>query len=324
MNFPFRLLALGATWLLAAPAFAQGDAQGWPTRPVKMIAPFAPGGPVDIIARLVGQKLTESLGQQMIIENRPGAGGNIGTGIVAKSAPDGYTALVTSSAFVVNVSLFPNPGYDAHRDFAPVIVAAKQPNVIFVSAGVPARTLGEFLAYAKKTKPGFASPGSGTTPHLTAETVFRVMSGLDMTAIHFKGAGPSAAAVVAGEPPVGCGAISGPLPYIKSGKLRALAVSSAKRVASLPDVPTLAESGFPGIEDYTWVGILFPAGTPSAIVNKLNAEANRALQSPDLRERFTQLAFEPVGGSPQDFAEYIKVEIPKWGKVVQAGHILPD
>jgi tripartite-type tricarboxylate transporter receptor subunit TctC len=184
--------------------------------------------------------------------------------------------------------------------------------------------LQEFLAIAKKTQPGFASPGSGTTPHLTGETVFRVMAGLDMTAIHFKGAGPSAAAVVAGEPPVGCGAVSGPLPYIKSGKLRALAVSSATRIPSMPDVPTLAESGFPGVNDYTWVGILFPAGTSAAIVQKLNAEANRAIQSPELRERFTQLAFEPVGGSPQDFGAYIKTEIPKWAKVVQAGHIQPD
>jgi len=324
MKTPLRLAALAAAWLVAAPCLAQADAQDWPSRPVRVLAPFAPGGPVDIIARLVGQKLTESLGQQMIIENRPGAGGNIGTGIVAKAAPDGYTMLATSSAFVVNVSLFPNPGYDAQRDFAPVVVAAKQPNVIFVSAGVPARTLSEFLAIARKTNPGFASPGSGTTPHLTAETVFRVIGKLDMTAIHFKGAGPSAAAVVAGEPPVGCGAISGPLPYIKSGKLRALAVSSAARVPTLPDVPTLAESGFPGIEDYTWVGILFPAGTPAAIVQKLNAAANRALQSPDLRERFAALAFEPVGGSPQQFAEYIGTEIPKWAKVVHAGHIQPD
>jgi tripartite-type tricarboxylate transporter receptor subunit TctC len=310
----------------AAVFFFAGSAvaQSWPTKPVRLIAPFAPGGPVDIIGRLIGIKLNEYLGGQVLIDNRPGAGGNIGTATVAKAAPDGYTGLVTSSAFVVNVSLFANAGYDAERDFAPVAVVAKQPNVIFVNAGVPARTLAEFIELAKRTKPGFASPGSGTTPHLTAETVLRSLAKLDVTAIHFKGAGPAVTAVVAGEPPVGCGAISGPISFIKSGKLRALAVSSAKRVPALPDVPTLAESGFPGIEDYTWVGIFFPAGTPPAIVQKLNEAVNRAIRSPDIRERLDQLAFEPVGGSPREFADYIRTEIPKWAKVMRDANVKPE
>jgi tripartite-type tricarboxylate transporter receptor subunit TctC len=297
------------------------NAQAWPSRPVHLVIPFAPGGPTDIIARLVSQKLTEILGQPMLVESRAGAGGNVGTAAVAKSAPDGYTVLITSSAYAVNVSLSPNAGYDAERDFVPVINAAKQANVIFVHPGLPAKTLAELLALAKTTKLAFASPGSGTTPHLTGENLFNVTSKLDVTAIHFRGAGPAITAVVAGEPPIGAGALSTPLPYIKSGRLRALAVSSATRVAALPEVPTFAEAGFPGVEDYTWIGVFLPAGTPPAIAQKLNESINQALQSADMRERLDALAFEPVGGTPQQFSAYVKTEIAKWGKVVREGNI---
>jgi tripartite-type tricarboxylate transporter receptor subunit TctC len=322
MKLVLRAAACGVAFLLAGPCLAQGDVQ-WPSRPVRMIVPFAPAGPTDIIARLVGAKAGELLNTQVVIENHAGAGGNIGAAMVAKSAPDGYTALLTSSAFAVNVSLFSNPGYET-RQFEPVVVAARQPNLIFVAAGYPARTMAELVDLAKRTRPGYASPGVGTTPHLTAETVFRSMAGLDLTAIHFKGAGQAVTSVIAGEPPIGCGAISGPLPHIKSGKLRAIAVSSAKRVATLPDVPTLAESGFPGVEDYTWIGIFFPAGTPGAIVRKMNEAVNRALQDPGIRQRLDQFAFDPVGGSPRDFADYLKLEIPKWAKVVRAAKVKVD
>jgi tripartite-type tricarboxylate transporter receptor subunit TctC len=308
--------------MLAALVFAPGCyAQAWPTKPVRIMIPFAPGGPTDIIARLVGQKLGESLGQPFVVESRVGAGGNIGTAAAAKSAPDGYTVLLTSSAYAVNVSLSADPGYNPERDFAPAIVVCKQANLIFVHPSLPAKNLAELLALAKTRKLAFASPGSGTTPHLTGENVFNVISRLDMTPIHFRGAGPAITAVVGNEPPVGAGAVSTPLPYVKSGRLRAIAVSSAKRVAALPDVPTLAEAGFPGVEDDTWIGMLFPAGTPPAIVQKLNDSVNQALQQADFREKLDALAFDPVGGTPQQFADYIKVEITKWGKVVRAGNI---
>jgi len=322
MKLALRAAACGVALLCAGASVAQTQ---WPTKPVRLIAPFAPGGPVDIIGRLVGVKLADYLGQQVLIDNHPGAGGNIGTVQAAKSAPDGYTGLVTSSAYVVNPSLYKSAGYDPLRDLIPVAIAATQPNVIVVNAAaVPTGGLKEFIEAAKTRKiAGFATPGSGTTPHLTAEHVLRSLARLDMQPVHFKGAGPAVQGVVGGEPPVGSMAISGPLPFIKSGKLRALAVSSAKRVAALPDVPTLAEIGFPGVEDYTWVGVFFPAGTPDAIVRKLNEAVNRAIRSPDVRARLEQLAFEPVGGTPREFADYVKAEVPKWRKVIEDARIEP-
>ena len=299
---------------------ASSIGQTYPAKPVRIVVAFAPGGPTDIVARLLGQKLSESLGQQMLVENRAGAGGNVGTAAVAKSPPDGYTVLITSSAFAVNVSLSPNAGY-APGDFVPVANLAKQANMIFAHPELPARTLAELLALAKRGKMVYASPGSGTTPHLTAENLFNVTAKLDVTAIHFKGAGQMVVAVLGGEPRVGVGAVSGPIAQIKAGKLRGIAVSSATRLAALPDVPTFAESGFPGVEDYTWIGMLVPAGTPPAIVQRLNDATNQALRTPDMRERLEAVAFEPVGGSPQQFADYLKVEIPKWGSVVRAGNI---
>jgi tripartite-type tricarboxylate transporter receptor subunit TctC len=305
--------------LLALDACRGRGAQSgrWPTQPIRFVAPFAPGGPVDTIARQVGHKLTEQLGQQIVVENRPGAGGNIGTAAAAKSAPDGYTVLVTSSAFAVNATLSAKPGYDAERDFIPTALVATQPNVIIVNASLPASDLAQLLALARKTTPGYATPGSGTTPHLTGEHLFRSLAKLDMTPIHFKGAGPAVVAVLSGQPPVGSAAISTALPHIRAGTLRALAVSSARRAPALPDVPTLAEAGFPGVEDYTWVGIFLPAGTPPAIVERLSAAVSHALESPDLRAQLADEAFEPVGGTPRQFADYVKVEIEKWGKLVR-------
>jgi tripartite-type tricarboxylate transporter receptor subunit TctC len=307
------LSAIGVLLALVSNALAQA----YPAKPVRIIVPFAPGGPADIAARLVGAKLPDLLGQQVLVDNRAGAGGNIGAAVVAKSAPDGYTVLVTTSAIAVNMTLFASPGYDAERDFVPVVQIATQPNMVFVNAGAPAKSLDELLQLARGTKLAYGSPGTGTTPHLTAEMLFKVLARLDTTPIHFKGAGPMVAAVVGGEPPVGCGAISGPLAQIKGGKLRGLAVSSSRRLASLPDVPTLGELGFQGMEDYTWIGMFLPSGTPPDVAPRLKDAVNRALQAPDTRERLEALAFEPVGGSQREFADYVKAEIAKWGKVVR-------
>jgi tripartite-type tricarboxylate transporter receptor subunit TctC len=315
-----RLSVALAALALAGSCFAQE----WPSKPVRIVVPFAPGGPVDIIARIVGAKLNDTLGQQFVVENRTGAGGNIGAAAVAKAAPDGYAVLMTSSAFVVNMSLYSSPGYDAERDFVAVAIPASQPNMIIVNAGLPARTLPELISQSKGKKLAFASPGSGTTPHLTGENILRVLAGLDITPVHFRGAGLAVTAVVQGEPPIGCMAISGPLPQVKAGRLRALAVSSAKRIPALPDVPTFAEAGFPGVEDYTWVGVFLPAGTPGPIVQKLNAAVNRAIESADVRERLAANAFDPSEGSPQQSAEYVKAEIAKWGKVVRDTGAKPD
>ena len=305
-------------------ALAQVQAQAYPSKPIRFVIPFAPAGPADMIGRLAGQKLSEIVGQPVIIDNRGGAGGNVGAAVVAKAAPDGYTLLLTTSAFAVNVTLAPNGGYDAERDFIPVGVVAKQANLIFVHPSLAAKTLAELLALARTTRLSYATPGSGTTPHLTAENLFNLSSRLDMTAIHYRGASPAITAVVAGEPMVGAGALSTPLPFVKSGRLRALAISSAARVASLPDVPTFAEAGFPGVTDETWIGVFAPTGTPPAIVQRLSDAINQMLQTADMRERLAAIAFEPVGGTPRQFGDYVKTEIVKWGKVVREGNIKPD
>ena len=326
MNTLIRKIVLVASCAVTAglsgASVAQSGAQAWPSRPLRIIVPFAPGGPVDVVARLVGQQLSETLGQPVVVDNRAGAGGNIGTVAAAKSPPDGHTVLMSSSAFAVNVS-FPDPGY-TERDFAAVTVVAAQPNVIYVHPSVPANTLAEFLAYARTAKLAFSTPGSGTTPHLTGENLFNIAGKLGMPAVHFRGAGPAAAAVVAGEPVVGSAAMTAPLPFVKAGRVRALAVSSVKRIALLPDVPTLGELGFQGMADYTWVGVFLPVATPAPIVQKLYEAVQRAAQNPDIAARLTALAFEPIAEPPARTSDYVRAEIAKWGKVVRETGARPD
>jgi tripartite-type tricarboxylate transporter receptor subunit TctC len=304
--------------LLAAFASTVAMAQSYPSKPIHMLVAFPPGGPVDIIARLLGPKIGESLGQPVVVENKVGASGNVATTEVARSAPDGYTILAHSSAYAVNPSLFSNAGYDPVRDLAAIAVAAQQANIVLVNSSFPAKTLEELKAAMMKDKLAFASPGAGTTPHLTAENLFHVRWKADVTHVPFKGAGPAVTGILSAQPPIGCMAGSAPMVHIKSGKFRALAVSSAKRLALLPDVPTLNELGYPGMEDYTWVGIFAPAGTPPDIAQKLNAAVLKAVQSPDVRERLDALAFEATASPLKQTAEYVKSEVAKWSAVVKA------
>jgi tripartite-type tricarboxylate transporter receptor subunit TctC len=305
---------LGLLLLAAGTALAQP----YPSKPLRVAVAFPPGGPVDIIARLVGPKLSELFGgQSVVVENVVGAGGNVAAVRVAKSAPDGYTILAHSSAYAVNPTLIPNAGYDGEKDFIALAIMASQPNFIVVHADFPAKTLAELMARAKTEKLAFASAGNGTTPHLTGENLFRLRAKLDITHIPFKGGGPAAAAVLSGQPPVGVIAGSAPLPHIKAGKIRALAVSSAQRVASLPDVPTLGELGYPGMEDYTWVGFFVPAGTPADVAQKLNEALLKIAKDPQIRERLEGLAFDVTAAPLAPTAAYVKSELVKWGNVVR-------
>jgi tripartite-type tricarboxylate transporter receptor subunit TctC len=303
------LVALAVSTLAAA--------QNYPSKPLHLLVAFPPGGPVDIIARLVGPKIGENLGQPVIVENKVGASGNVATQEVAKSSPDGYTLLAHSSAYAVNPTLFSNAGYDPAKDLTAVAVVAQQANIILVNAAFPAKTLAELKSAMQTGKLAFASPGTGTTPHLTAENLFHVRWKADATHVPFKGAGPAVAGLLSGQPPIGCMAGSGPMSNIKSGKLRALAVSSARRLPQLPDVPTLDELGYPGMEDYTWVGLFVPAATPRDIAQKLNAAVQKALQSEDLKKRLDGLAFEIRAAPLDETGNYVRGEVVKWGNVVR-------
>jgi tripartite-type tricarboxylate transporter receptor subunit TctC len=303
--------------VLAALFSTVAAAQTYPSKAIRMSVAFPPGGPVDIIARLVAPKMSESLGQPVIVENKVGASGNLATQEVARSAADGYTLLAHSSAYAVNPTLFSKPGYDPVKDLLPIAVVAQQANIIVVHASFPAQTLEELKQAMQKGKHAFASPGSGTTPHLTAENLFHVRWKADATHVPFKGAGPAVAGVLGGQPPIGCMAGSGPMSNIKAGKLRALAVSSARRLPQLPDVPTLDELGYTGMQDYTWVGLFVPAGTPRPIAEQLNAALRKAVQDAEIAKRLEALAFEVTAAPLEDTAGYVRAEVGKWARVVQ-------
>src|SRR6267154_1873703 len=296
-----------AAALFVALAFPGGAAaQAWPEKPVRFVVGFTPGGPSDILARALGQKLAESWGQQMVIENRPGAGGNIAAELVAKSAPDGYTWLLgNNSILATNQSLYGKLGYDPVKDFAPVALVAIQPNILVVNPSVPASSVKELIALAK-AKPGelnYASSGSGAAAHLAG--------------VPYKGAQPALTDVIAGQAQLMFATSASVIPYIKAGRLRALAVTTAQRSASVPELPTVSEAGVPGFEAITWHGVVVPAATPRPLVERLNADIVKVLRVRDLRERLESLGAELAPGTPQDFADYIAREIPKWAKVVK-------
>ncbi len=312
--------------VLAAPAaLAQTVPGNYPDKSVKVIVPFAPAGPTDVVARLVAAKLSERLGKQFYIENITGAGGNNGMGQAARSAPDGYTILFVSSSFVVNPSLYPKIPYDPYRDFIPVTVAGDAPNALLVNPMVPAKTVAELIDYirANPGKVSYGSAGTGTTPHLSGE-LFRLTLKLDIVHVPFSGAGPAIQALAGNHTPMAFTSLPPAIPLIQDGQVRALAVSSAKRVATLPNVPTLAEAGLKDEEADTMQAVLVPAGTPRPIVDFLYREIKTIVALPDIRERFDALGLDPVTNTPEEFAAQIKTEIAKWAKVIHDANIKID
>lgn len=314
MYSKWMLVALAAASLLCASGFA---AETYATRPIRVLAGGAAGGPIDIMARMIGQNLSEQLGQPVVIDNRGGAGGTIATRMVAQSVPDGYTLLCNSSQFPVAFSLYKNPGYDPFKDFAPIINAGVSPNILFVHPSAPANNLQELIALGRTTKLVYGSPSAGSTPHLTGERLLRTMAHLDITVVPYNGAARAMNAVIAGQLLVGVIAMPPTVPFIKAGKLRGIAVTSAQRMPSLPEVATVAESGFPGYEDYTWIGFFAPAGTPKVIVDKLNHDIAAIERAPDTRARLDVIGFDPVSNTPDEFMAYVKTEVVKWAKVIK-------
>ena len=306
-----------AAFALGAPASAQTPA--YPTKPIRLVVPFPAGGATDILAREVAKHLTETWGQSVVVDNRPGAGGNIGSELVAKAPPDGYTLeMGTVGTHAINASLYAKMPYDHVKDFVPVILVAGVPNVLVVNPSVPVNSVQELIAYAKANpgKLNFASSGAGTSIHLSGE-LFKVMAGVQMMHVPYKGSAPALQDLIGGQVQLMFDNLPPSLPQIKAGKLRALAVTSATRAPALPDTPTIAEAGLPGFEASSWFGVLAPAGTPPAIVAKLNAEIAKWLGSPEAKEKLAGVGANIAGGTPDDFARHIQAETAKWAKVVK-------
>jgi tripartite-type tricarboxylate transporter receptor subunit TctC len=309
---------LRLAWILACLALSAPPAlaQQYPAKPVRMVVPFPTGGPADLVARLLGARLGDAWGQPLVIENRSGAGGNIGTAAVAKSVPDGYTVLLTTSGFMCNPSLYKEPGYDPFRDFAPVTVVGNSATIVVRHPGLAVNSMRDIEQLARTSKLDFATPGIGLAGHLAGE-LFKTQARIDMQAIPFSGAGPAIAALLSGQVKLGFMAVPATVPHIKAGRLVAVAVTSPQRLAALPDVPTVAESGYPGFQVDNMYGVLAPAGTPVAVVNKLHADIAQALQQPELRAALAAAAIDIVGNTPEEFARYIQAEHAKWAKLLK-------
>jgi tripartite-type tricarboxylate transporter receptor subunit TctC len=300
------------------PSLAQ--AQAYPAKPIHFVVPYPPAGPLDTVARLVGQRVSESMGQPIVVENKPGAGGNIGADLVAKAAPDGYTLLMGAVAtHAINPTLYASIPYDAQKDFIPVTQIASTPNVLVVNPSLPVTNVHDFIAYAK-AHPGSLNFGSGSTGsagHLAGE-LFKSMAGVEMTHVPYKGAAPAMNDLIGGRIQLMFDNLASSLAQIKAGKVRALAVTTARRTELAPELPTIAESGLPGFDINTWFGLFVPAGTPPAIVQRLHDEFVKALAAPDVRARMLALGAEPVGNTPGQFAQYIRSEALKYAKLVKA------
>ena len=319
-----RALALLAAGCVAIAAGAvtrdvHAQAQSFPAKPVRLVVPFPPGGPLDSVGRAIAQKLTEAWGQSVVVDNRPGAGGNIGADLVAKSAPDGYTVVMGAlSTHAVNPSLYPTMPYNAARDFAPITLVAVTPNVLVVNPSLPVQSVKDLIAYAKANpgKLSFGSGSNGSAGHLAGE-LFKVDAGIEMVHIPYKGAAPAMQALLAGDTQLMFDNLANSMPQVKAGKLRALAVTTAQRSKLAPDLPTMAEAGVPGFDISTWFGLLAPAGTPPDVVAKWNADTVKILSAPEMRERMTAQGAEAAPTTPAEFAQFIARELAKYARIVK-------
>jgi tripartite-type tricarboxylate transporter receptor subunit TctC len=301
---------------------AQGAAQAWPTRFVKLVVPFTPGGGIDGLGRILGARLSEKWGQQVVVENKPGAGGNIASEYVARSAPDGYTMYITAAGLAVNQYLFGSVNYDPVADFAPVSLLCYFPNLLIVPASSPIRSVGDLLAEARKNpgKVTFATPGHGSSPHMSGE-LFKYLAKVDLTHVPYRGASPAYTDLLAGRVDCTFAVMASGLPLAQSGKVRAIGVTTAERAKQAPDVPTIAEAGVPGYEASSWFAFFVPAKTPAEIVRKMHDDTVAALAEPGTREKLDQLGLTPVGSTPQVLAALLKSEMEKWAPVIKAANI---
>lgn len=316
-------LALAAAASLTGAATAH--AQSWPTKPVSLVVPFPPGGTTDVLARALGERLSKTLGQPVVVENRPGAGATLGADLVAKARPDGYTLLMGAVHHTIATSVYRKLPYDFQKDFAPVTTVAVVPNVLVINAATPAKTLTELVA-SVKSQPGklaYGSNGNGTAQHLIG-TQFQVMTGTELIHVPYKGSGPLTTDLLGGQIMLSFDTVTPVLPHIRSGKLRALAVTTGKRSSALPEVPTLGESGLKGFDIGTWFGVLAPAATPKEVVARLNDEIVKVIQSPDFRKRMEEIGAEPVGNSAEQMATQIRLETEKFAKLVKDAKVTID
>lgn len=318
------MLVRGALAVAAVILSCSAHGQAYPTKPVRVVVAFAVGGFADGVARMIGQKLSESLRQPIVVDNRGGAGGNIAARLVATAPSDGYTLLVNTAAMSINVSLYKNPGFDISRDFVPVALTGSTPGLFAVHASNPAGSLQELIRSAKGKNPTYATAGVGSSSHLAGDYLLRSLAGLSATHVPYQGGGPAVAAALAQQVDVLSLSMPPVVPHIKTGRLKGLAVSSLKRVAALPDVPTVSEAGFPGFEERSWVGFFAPAKTSAAIVKKLNGEINQVLGLAEIRQRLDALGLEPQPGTPGEFSAYVRAEVAKWAKMVKAVGVTAD